>query len=148
MAEPATARLPENGGKQTVGELVSLAIADLTRLMQCEIALAKAELRGDVRRVALSGALISIAVFAGFLVLVMLCFAYAYGLITIGVWPWLAFIYVALTCIGLALAACAVVWLKMRRMSGLRRTRATVHDNLALLRRDEETATPAVTGAG
>ncbi len=148
MAEPAAARLSENGTRQSVGELVSLAIADLTRLIQCEIALAKSELRGDIRRMALSAALISMALFAGFLVFVMLCFALAYGLVTVGVPAWAAFLCVAATCFVLALVACGIVWLKMRRISGLRRTRASVHDSLALLRRDEEPATPAITGTG
>jgi uncharacterized membrane protein YqjE len=147
MAEPATARLPENGSKQSVGDLVSIAIRDLTRLVRYELALAKEELRIDVRRLGLAAALTGIAVFAGFLVLVMLGFAYAYGLITIGVWPWLAFIYVAVTFVGLAALAGLVVALKLRGMTGLRRTRASVHDDLVLLRRDEEPA-PPVPGAG
>lgn len=149
MAEPATAHVSGNGGKQSIGDLVSLAISDLTRLVRCEVQLAKTELRGDIQRLGLAAALTSIAVFAGFLVLVMLCFAFAYGLITIGVWPWLAFIYVAVTCIILALVAGAVVAVKMRRLTRLRRTRSTVHDDLALLRQREETAAVAAPpGAG
>ena len=148
MAEPATARLPENGSKQSVGDLVSLAVKDLTRLIRYEVELAKVELRADMRKVGLSAALLGIAAFAGCLVLVLLCIALAFGLITLGIWNWAAFLIVAGLCVVLAATACAVVWLKMRRMSGLRRTRASVHDDLALLRRDEETAAPAVPGAG
>ncbi|MBO0776857.1 MAG: phage holin family protein [Actinobacteria bacterium] len=138
MAEPATAHLSGNGSKQSVGELVSLAIADLTRLIRCEVQLAKVELRADARRVAVAAALTGIAAFAGVLVLVMLCFAFAYGLIRVGIWDWAAFLIVAGTCVVLAGLAMAVVAVKMRRMSGLRRTRATMHDDLALLRREEQ----------
>ena len=148
MAEPATARLSENGSKQSVGDLVSLAVKDLTRLIRYEVELAKVELRADMRKVGLSAALLGIAAFAGCLVLVLLCIALAFGLITLGIWNWAAFLIVAGLCVVLAATACAVVWLKMRRMSGLRRTRASVHDDLALLRRDEETAAPAIPGAG
>lgn len=149
MAEPATAQVSGNGSKQSVGDLVSLAISDLTRLVRYEVQLAKTELRGDIQRLGLAAALTSIAVFAGFLVLVMLCFAFAYGLITIGVWPWLAFIYVAVTCILLAGLAITVVAVKMRRLTRLRRTRTTVHDDLALLRqREEAAAVTAPPGAG
>ncbi len=148
MAEPATARLSENGAKQSVGELVSVAIADITRLVRCEVELAKVELRADIRRVGMAAALTSIAVFAGFLVLVMLCFALAYGLVAAGIWAWAAFLIVAGVCVALAGLAIGVVAVKMRRMSGLRRTRASVHEDLALLRRDEESAAPAVPGAG
>lgn len=148
MAEPATARLSDNGSRQSVGELVSLAITDLTRLIRCEVQLAKVELRADARRVAMAAALTSIAVFTGFLVLVMLCFAFAYGLIRVGIWDWAAFLIVAGTCVLLAGLAIAVVAVKMRRMSGLRRTRATVHDDLALLRREEEPGPPAIPASG
>jgi uncharacterized membrane protein YqjE len=148
MAEPATARLSENGSSQSVGDLVSLAVKDLTRLIRYEVELAKVELRADMRKVGLSAALLGIAAFAGCLVLVLLCIALAFGLITLGIWNWAAFLIVAGLCVVLAATACAVVWLKMRRMSGLRRTRASVHDDLALLRRDEETAAPAIPGAG
>ncbi len=148
MAEPATARLSENGSKQSVGDLVSLAVKDLTRLIRYEVELAKVELRADMRKVGLSAALLGIAGFAGCLVLVLLCIALAFGLITLGIWNWAAFLIVAGLCVVLAATACAVVWLKMRRMSGLRRTRASVHDDLALLRRDEEPAAPAIPGAG
>src|SRR6266516_2170118 len=79
MAEPATARPAEEDGR-SVGDLVSEAIKDLTQLVKYETDLAKAELRADLQRLGLSGALLAIAVFAGFLVLVMLCFAMAAGL--------------------------------------------------------------------
>ena len=149
MAEPATTHVPENGSRQSVGDLVSLAISDLTRLVRCEVQLAKTELRGDIQRLGLAAALTSIAVFAGFLVLVMLCFAFAYGLITIGVWPWLAFIYVAVACILLAGLAIAVVALKMRRLTRLRRTRPSVHDARAVLRQGVVAAAgTAPAGAG
>lgn len=141
MAEPAT---PENGSRQSVGELVSVAVRDLTRLVRYEIELAKGELRSDARRLGLAAALTSIAVFTGFMVLVMLCFAFAYGLIAAGIWSWAAFLIVAGACILLAGAAIGVVAVKMRGISGLRRTRKTVQDDLALLHRDEEPA--AVTG--
>ena len=148
MTEPGTARLPGNGGKQSVGDLVSLAVRDLTRLIRYEVELAKAELRADVRRLGLAAALLGIAVSAGCLVLVLLCFALAYGLVAAGIWPWLAFIFVALLCVLLAAAAAAVVILKMRRLGGLRRTRASVQHDLALLRRDEETAAAVATPGG
>ena len=151
MAESAISRPPENGGDQTVGDqtvgdLVSLALRDVTRLIRCELDLAKLELRADARRIGMAGALMGIAGFAGCLVMVMLSFALAYGLITLGIWPWAAFLIVAGTWVLLAGVAVLVVVTKMRRMSGLRKTRATVHDDLALLRRDDEAAVPAAAG--
>ena len=144
MAESATSGPLEDGGDQSVGDLVSLALRDLTRLIRCELDLAKLELRADARRMGLAGALMGISGFAGCLVMVMLSFALAYGLITLGIWPWAAFLIVAGAWVLLAAVAMLIVARKMRRMSGLRRTRATVQDDLALLRREEGPAVPAV----
>lgn len=142
MADPATAR-PVEDDSRSVGDLVSEAIKDLTQLVRYEVDLAKVELRADVRRLGLSGALLAIAAFTGFLVLVMLCFALAYGLITLGFWAWAAFLIVAFACILLAGSAIGIVYLKMRRISGLRKTRASVQEGLALLRREDQAAVSA-----
>jgi hypothetical protein len=138
MAEPATARPAEDG--RSVGDLVSVAIKDLTQLFRYEVDLAKAELRADARRLGLSGALLATAAFTGFLVLVMLCFALAYGLQTLGVWNWASFLIVAGVCVVLAAATVGAVYLYVRRISGLRKTRESVQEGLALLRRDEQAA--------
>ncbi len=148
MAESATSRPLADGGEASVGDLVSLAVRDVTRLVRCELDLAKLELRADARRLGLAGALMGISGFAGCLVMVMLSFALAYGLITLGIWPWAAFLIVAGAWVLLAGVAMLVVTRKVRRMSGLRKTRATVQDDLALLRRDDEAAVPAVAEAG
>jgi hypothetical protein len=144
MAEPATARPAEDG--RSVGDLVSVAIKDLTQLIRYEVDLAKVELRGDMRRLGLSGALLATAVFTGFLVLVMLCFALAYGLQTVGIWDWASFLIVAGVCVVLIAIAVLVVYLKVRRMSGLRKTRESVQEGIALLRRDDHQAEPLPPG--
>jgi uncharacterized membrane protein YqjE len=142
MADPATAR-PVDDDDRSVGDLVSEAIKDLTQLVRYEVDLAKVEFRADVRRIGLSGALLAIAAFTGFLVLVMLCFALAYGLVALGIWDWAAFLIVAFACILLAGAAIGIVVLKVRRVSGLRKTRESVQEGLSLLRRDEHAAVSA-----
>jgi hypothetical protein len=136
MAEPAPAK-PVEGDNRSVGALVSEAIKDLTQLVRYETDLAKAELRADLRRLGLSGALLAIAAFTGFLVLVMLCFALAFGLITVGVWNWAAFLIVAGALVIFAAICAGIVYLKVRRMTRLRKTRESVQGSLALLRRDD-----------
>jgi hypothetical protein len=143
MAESATSRPLEDGGDQSVGDLVSLALRDVTKLIRCELDLARLELSADARRIGMAGALLGTAAFGGFLVLVMLSFALAEGLITVGIWAWAAFLIAAGVWVVLIAIAVMVVYLKMRRMSGLRKTRATVQDDLALLRRGDEAAVPA-----
>jgi uncharacterized membrane protein YqjE len=143
MAESATSRPLEEGGEQSVGDLVSLAMRDVSRLIRCELDLARLELRGDARRVAMAVVLLGTAAFGGFLILVMVSFALAEGLITVGIWTWAAFLIAAAAWLVLDAIAVVVVYAKMRRMSGLRKTRATVQDDLALLRRGDEAAVPA-----
>ena len=145
MAEPATAR-PAKDDNRSVGDLVSDAINDLTQLVKFQVDLAKVELRADMRRLGLSGALIATSVFTAFLVLVMLCFALAYGLQTVGIWDWASFLIVAAVCVVLIAAAAGIVYLKLKRMSGLRKTRESVQGDLALLRREDQAPEALPTG--
>jgi hypothetical protein len=128
------------GGDQSLGDLVALAAKDVSQLIRYEIDLAKSELRGDVRRVGVAGLLGGIAAFVGCLVLVLLCFAWAYGLITLGIWSWAAFMIAAATCVLFAGAAVGVAALKMRGLSGMRQTRKSVTEGLGMLRRDGQHA--------
>jgi uncharacterized membrane protein YqjE len=147
MAEPA-ARHPPGGDEQSLGSLVSLAVRDLTQLVRCELDLAKLELKGDVRRLGVGGALLGVAAFVSCLVLVLLCIALAYGLITLGIWRWAAFLIVAGACVLLAGVAVLIGFVKVRKLSGLRKTRRTVQEDLALIRRDDKAAAPPAVGAG
>jgi len=142
MAEPAAAR-PADEKDRSFGDLVSEAIKDLTQLVKYETDLAKAELRADLQRLGLSGALLAIAAFTCFLVLVMLCFAMAAGLIAAGVPAWGAFLIVAGTLVLLAAICAGIIYLKVRRMTLLRQTRESVQEDLALVHRDEHAGPPA-----
>jgi hypothetical protein len=124
------------GGDQSLGDLVALAAKDISQLMRYEIDLAKTELRGDMRRVGLASALGGVSAFVGCLVLVLLSFALAYGLIALGIWPWAAFLIVAGVYVLVAGVAVGIAALKVRRLSGLRETRKSVTEGLGMLRRD------------
>jgi hypothetical protein len=121
---------------QSLGDLVALAAKDVSQLIRYEIDLAKTELRGDMRRVGLAGALGGVAAFVGCLMLVLLCFAFAYGLVALGIWTWAAFLIVAGTCVLLAGAAVGIALIKLKGLSGLRRTRKSVTEGFGMLRRD------------
>jgi MFS family permease len=125
------------GDDQSLGDLVALAARDVSQLVRYEIDLAKTELRGDFRRVGIASVLGGMAAFVGCLVLVLLCFALAEGLIALGIWRWAAFLIVAGLCVLLAAAATGIAALKVKRLSGLRKTRKSVTDGLEMLRRDE-----------
>jgi hypothetical protein len=124
------------GGDQTLGDLVALAAKDVSQLVRYEINLAKTELRGDIRRLGLAAALGGVAAFVGCLVLVLCCIALAYGLVALGIWTWLAFLIVAAACVLLAVISVGIAYLKVRRLSGLSKTRQSVTEGLGMLRRD------------
>src|SRR5262249_61708206 len=79
-AEPAS-----TGDDQSLGDLVALAAKDVSQLIRYEIDLAKTELRADIKRGAMAGALFGFAAFVACLVLVLLSFALALGLRAAGV---------------------------------------------------------------
>ena len=124
------------GGDQSLGDLVSLAAKDVSQLVRYEIDLAKTELRDDVRRVVLAAVLIGGAAFAGCLILVILCFALAEGLVALGVWRWAAYLAVAVLLLLLSAAAIGIAYLRVRNMTGLRKTRETVTEGLGMLRQE------------
>jgi uncharacterized membrane protein YqjE len=150
MTEPATrrranpARASSNGPAAydpaardpSLGELVALAVSDLTQLVKCEVDLAKLELKRDGRRLVVGGALLGMAAFVGCLILMLLCFAFAYGLQAAGIWSWLSFLIVAFTCGVLAVLAVLIGRTRFRGLTGLRQTRSTVSDDLTLIHRD------------
>jgi hypothetical protein len=131
-------------GQQSLGELVAQAAQDIGTLVRYEINLATKELKMDGLRVAVAAASGVVALFVICLMLILLCFAYAYGLMAAGVWPWLAFIYVALTCLVLAIIAAFVARGFIRKFGGLKMTRQTVMDDISMLRRGE----PSPNGSG
>ena len=146
MARSAAPQSLGNDSEPSIGDLVAQAIRDVTQLVKCELALAKLELRDDAKRLGLAAALLAIAAFTGCLILVLLCFAFVYGLVALGIWIWAAFLIVAGVCVLLAALAVLIVIVKVRGISGLGKTRQTVQADLALLKRDDDDvpARPAV----
>jgi hypothetical protein len=141
------------GGDQSLGDLVALAAKDVSALIRYEIDLAKGELKRDMQRAAVSGALFGFCAFAACLILVVLCFAEAYGLRAAGAPGGLygAFLWVVLTIAVLAAAAALAARVVLRKFSGMRRTKKTVRDDLAMLRhkgQDTEHAAAAAPAQG
>jgi membrane protein implicated in regulation of membrane protease activity len=134
------------GADQSLGDLVALAAKDVSQLIRYEIDLAKTELRSDVRRVGLAGALTGVAAFVACLVLVLLSIAFAFGLVALGIYPWAAFLITAGTCVLLAVVAVGVAYLMLRHLSGLSRTRKSVTEGIGILRGEGQE--PAVSANG
>ena len=122
------------GADQSLGDLVALAAKDVSQLIRYEVDLAKTELRGDVRRVGMAAGAIGLAAFVACLVLVLLSLGLAYGLNARGIWLWASFLIVSGLYILLAGIALAIALIRVRRLSGLSKTRKTVTEGLGILR--------------
>ena len=142
MAEPAPRYPAGSTNDASVGSLVSLAMKDISHLLRYELDLAKLELKADVRKLGVGAALVGVAAFVGCLVLMLLCFALAYGLMALGIWGWASFLITAGACVVLAAGAIGIGVLLFKRVRGMPKTRRTVQDDMALLRRGDGAETP------
>jgi uncharacterized membrane protein YqjE len=146
MADSAVRRGSGGVTDQSIGDLVSVAARDISQLVRFELDLAKLELKDDAKRVGIGAGLVGIALFAACLVLMLLCFAFAYGLNTLGIWLWASFLIVAGTCVLIIGGAALIAWQLVRRVTGMRKTRSSLADDVSLLRH-RKPSTPARTPA-
>jgi uncharacterized membrane protein YqjE len=132
--------------KESLGDLVSLAVSDISQLVRYEVDLAKLELKADARRLGIGAVLFGIAAFVGCLVLMVLSFAYAYGLMAAGIWGWASFLIVAGTYVLLAALAVLIGYTRFKGLTGLRKTRSTVSGDIAMIRREDSEAASGSAG--
>jgi uncharacterized membrane protein YqjE len=130
---------------KSLGELVAIATGSVSRLVKSEIELAKLELKGDAKKAAMGGTLFAVAGLIGGIVVILLSIAAAYGLITAGIWNWAAFLIVAGAYVVLAAILVGIGLWRMKKMSGASRTRRTMKDDIAMLRRGNADDKPALT---
>jgi len=146
MAEPAVKPTADGASDQSLGDLVSQAVGDVSQLIKYEIDLARLEIKADIRRIGIAGGLVGFAGVVGAMTLVMLCWAYGYGLIAaFGIPAWAAFLIVAGTLVVLGALAILIGVLLVRRMSGLRRTVRTVQDDITMLQQEAKAAAAQAT---
>lgn len=131
-------------GQQSLGDLVALAAKDVSQLVRYEIQLAASELKTDAKRLGWAAGLGVVGLFVACLVVVLLCFALAFGLNAAGIWLWAAFLITAGACVLLILLAALIAYLKVRRVTGMKLTRKSVMEDLDVLRRAE----PSADGSG
>jgi uncharacterized membrane protein YqjE len=145
MADSAVRHTSSAVTDQSIGDLVSVAARDISQLVRYELDLAKLELKADAKRVGIGGALLGIAVFAACLVLMLLCFAFAYGLNALGIWLWASFLIVAGTCVLIIGAAALIAWQMVRRVTGMSKTRSSLADGVSVLRHRKSAGAPSAT---
>ncbi len=94
--------------ERTLGQLVASATQDISTIVRSEIQLAKAEITADAKKAGQGAALVSIAGVFAFLALILLLISAAYGLVALGLSPWLAFLIVAVALLVIG-AICVLV---------------------------------------
>jgi uncharacterized membrane protein YqjE len=121
--------------EKSLGELVAIATGSVSRLVKSELELAKLELKGDAKKAALGSTLFAVAGVIGGVVVILLSIAFAYGLVALGIWRWAAFLIVAGVYVLLAAVLILIGLWRMKKMSGAKRSRQSVKEDLAMLRR-------------
>jgi hypothetical protein len=139
-------------GQQSLGELVALAAKDMSSLVRYEISLAKSELKMDARRIGIVAGIAVVGLFVACLIVVLLCFALAYGLVAAFDIPvYAGFLCTVGACLLIIMVAGLIAFLIVRRVTGMKMTRKTVMDDIGMLRRGESSPNgsgPAVSNPG
>ena len=139
-------------GQQSLGELVALAAKDMSSLVRAEISLAKSEFKMDAKRIGFAAVIAVVVLFVACLIVVLLCFALAYGLVAAFDIPiYAGFLCTVGACLLISVIAVAIAYLVIRRVTGMKLTRQTVMDDIGMLRRGESSPNgsgPAVTNPG
>jgi hypothetical protein len=135
MADTTVRRTSSSASDQSIGDLVSVAARDISQLVRYEIELAKAELKTDAKRLGISAGLAVVALFAACLVLMLLCFALAFGLNALHIWLWASFLIVAGACVLIIGLAALVAFRMVRKLDGMSMTRQSVADGMSMLHR-------------
>jgi Putative Actinobacterial Holin-X, holin superfamily III len=104
-----------NPDERTISQLFGDSLAELAKLVQNEVDLARAELREKARQVGGAAGLIAAGAVLLIPALVLLLYAIAAWLITLGLAPPLAYLASGL---GAGIIAVALVWTGIGRLSG------------------------------
>jgi hypothetical protein len=120
--------------ERTLGQLVAQASDDLSGIVRAEIALAKAELRGDVKNAALGGGLFGAAGYLGVLASVTGVITVGYALVAAGLRPWLAFLIVTAALLLVAGILALVGRSRLKRLGPPERTIRTTREAIAAVK--------------
>jgi hypothetical protein len=137
MADPAVRRTSSGVTDQSIGDLVSVAARDISQLVRYELDLAKLELKSDIKRLGIGVGLLVVALFTACLVLMLLCFALAYGIDALGM-PgglWASFLVTAFGCVLVIAIAALIAWRMVKKVDGMPKTRRSLADGISLLHR-------------
>ncbi|MFI1394121.1 phage holin family protein [Streptomyces sp. NPDC020681] len=146
---------PGSTAERSLGQLVASATAEMSALVHDEIALAKAELRQDVKRGVTGGAAISIAAVFALFSLPVLSFAAAYGIHNLGLGLAWSFLIVGVAFLLLAALLGLLAVAKFKKVKPPEKTIASTKQTAAVLQNvkphtrtpQDKVLTPAGTAA-
>lgn len=118
---------------RSLGQLVASATTELSALVHEEIALAKAELRDDVKRAAFGGGAAVVAGSLGLFALPMLSFAAVYGIHNLGLGLAWSFLIVGGAYVLLALVLLMVAKAKFQRVGPPEKSMASARETATVL---------------
>ncbi|MGW3625512.1 phage holin family protein [Streptomyces sp. NPDC000880] len=133
MSDPGNSAANAVGAERSLGQLVASATAEMSALVHDEIALAKAELRQDVKRGAIGGAAISIAGVFALFSLPVLSFAAAYGIHNLGLGLAWSFLIVGAALLLLAGLLALLAVAKFKKVKPPERSIASAKQTAAVL---------------
>ncbi|MBC2875825.1 MULTISPECIES: phage holin family protein [Streptomyces] len=123
----------DDGAERSLGQLVATATAELSALVHDEIALAKAELREDAKRVGVGGGAIAAAGTLALFSLPVLSFAAAYGIHNLGLGLAWSFLITGGAFLVLAGLLGLLAISKLKKISKPERTMASAKETAAVL---------------
>ncbi|MFD9301807.1 phage holin family protein [Streptomyces sp. NPDC060048] len=121
------------GAERTLGQLVASATAEMSALVHDEIALAKVEIRQDVKRVGIGGTAGAIAGVFALFSLPVLSFAAAYGIHNLGLGLAWSFLIVGVAFLLLAGLLALLAVRKFKKVRPPERSIASVKQTAALV---------------
>src|SRR4051812_26943515 len=135
MTDTSHTSAPGTQPEETLGMLFANASRDLSALVHSEIALAKAEIRVDVKNAATGGAMFGAAAYLGVVASILLFISLALFLTWLGLEAWVSFLIVT---VFLLLVAGVLVLIGKRTIAKVgppERTLRTSKDTVAFLKR-------------
>ncbi|MER5932733.1 phage holin family protein [Streptomyces sp. NPDC002054] len=121
------------GAERTLGQLVASATAEMSALVHDEIALAKAEIRQDVRRVGIGSTAFVIAGVLALFSVPVLSFAAAYGIHNLGLGLAWSFLIVGVAFLVIAALAALLAVAKFKKVKPPEKTIASVKETAAVV---------------
>ena len=109
--------------QQNLGSMIESILTDMSSLIRGHIELAKTEIQDSIKNALQSSALFIIAFGFGHFAVILLLISAGYGLVSLGLPAWAAFLVVAITVLVLGVLT---LWLAIRRLKRVRGPQQTL----------------------